>query len=184
MGSCTTNGATVTSGSGIGTSPELTGPKATVPARECRADEPAPPAVTVTNAELQSHSTARDCWMVLGCGVYAISSYKHSGGNIVHSWCGKDGTTSFVGKHPWSYLQVMLGMSATLIGKYSGTPIGSSVGRQNPISLAEIGRHNTPKDCWSCIHGTVYELHFYLPDHDAGGYAETIAGCFECARRK
>ena len=122
--------------------------------------------------------------MVLGCGVYAISSYKHSGGNIVHSWCGKDGTTSFVGKHPWSYLQVMLGMSATLIGKYSGTPIGSSVGRQNPISLAEIGRHNTPKDCWSCIHGTVYELHFYLPDHDAGGYAETIAGCFECARRK
>ena len=78
----------------------------------------------------------------------------------------------------------MLGMSATLIGKYSGTPIGSSVGRQNPISLAEIGRHNTPKDCWSCIHGTVYELHFYLPDHDAGGYAETIAGCFECARRK
>lgn len=167
-GSCTTNGATVTSGSGIGTSPELTGPKATVPARECRADEPTPPAVTVTNAELQSHSTATDCWMVLGCGVYDISSYKHSGGNIVHSWCGKDGTTSFVGKHPWSYLQVMLGMSATLIGKYSGTPIGSSVGRQNPISLAEIGRHNTPKDCWSCIHGTVYELHFYLPDHDAG----------------
>ncbi len=168
VGSCTTNGAPVSSGSGTGTPPELTGPTAQVPARTCRADEPTPPATTITNAELQSHSSPTDCWMVLGCGVYDITNYKHSGGNIVHSWCGKDGTTSLVGKHPWSYLQVMLGMNAKLMGKYGGTPVGTSVGRQNPLSLAEIGQHNTPNDCWSCIHGTVYDLTFYLPDHDAG----------------
>ncbi|CAJ1422932.1 unnamed protein product [Effrenium voratum] len=169
VGSCTTNGASVSgSGTGTGATPDLTGPAAQVPARSCRADEPVPPATVITHTELATHSTAADCWMVLGCGVYDISSYRHSGGNVVHSWCGTDGTTSFTGKHPWTYLQVLLNMNSKLMGTYGGTPVGSSVGRQNPVSLAEIAKHNTPSDCWSCIHGKVYELHFYMQDHDAG----------------
>jgi len=169
VGSCTTDGATPASGNGIGTTETMTGPQAQVPARQCQADEPTPPETTITNAELQTHNTPTDCWMVLGCGVYDVSSYVHSGGNgVVHAWCGSDGTTSFIGKHPWTYLSILLNMGGVLVGKYGGTPVGTSVGRETPLALTEIAKHNTPSDCWSCIHGKVYDLTFYMPDHDAG----------------
>ncbi|CAE7522704.1 Duox2 [Symbiodinium natans] len=169
IGSCTSNGATPASGNGIGTPETMAGPTAEVPARQCRADEPTPPATTVTDAELKLHNTPTDCWMVLGCGVYDVSAYKHSGGDgSVHAWCGGDGTTSFVGKHPWTYLAILLNKGAVLKGQYGGSSVPTSVSRQTPLALTEIAKHNTATDCWSCIHGQVYELHFYMPDHDAG----------------
>ena len=169
VGSCTSGGSTPTQGNGIAAPESMTGPTGQVPARQCQADEPTPPATTVTDAELQMHNTPTDCWMVLGCGVYDVSAYKHSGGDgSVHAWCGGDGTTSFVGKHPWTYLQILLNKGAVLMGKYGGTSVPQSVGRQTPLVLSEIAKHNTPTDCWSCVHGNVYDLTFYMPDHDAG----------------
>lgn len=32
-------------------------------------------------------------------------------------------------------------------------------------SLQDVARHATPGDCWMAIHGNVYDLTTYLPDH-------------------
>eukprot|EP00961_Rhodomonas_salina_P243553 3291394-Rhodomonas_salina.2 len=84
----------------------------------CTASEPSPPDVTVTAAELQAHNTAGNCWLVLGCGVYDVSAYTHSGGKkLVTQWCGKDATSSFSARHPMSYLRVLLTRGGKLVGK-------------------------------------------------------------------
>ena len=33
------------------------------------------------------------------------------------------------------------------------------------MSLAEVARHSSAQDCWMVIHGTVYNLSAYLPEH-------------------
>ena len=32
-------------------------------------------------------------------------------------------------------------------------------------TLAELGQHSTPEDCWMAIGGKVYDVTAYLPDH-------------------
>ena len=41
----------------------------------------------------------------------------------------------------------------------SGAPARKS------YTLAEVAAHASPKDCWMAIHGKVYDVTTYLPDH-------------------
>ena len=36
------------------------------------------------------------------------------------------------------------------------------------FSVDEIAKHNTEEDCWVVIHGKVYDVTEFLPDHPGG----------------
>lgn len=38
-------------------------------------------------------------------------------------------------------------------------------GAEKRYTLSEVARHASPGDCWMAIHGKVYDLTPYLPDH-------------------
>uniref|UniRef100_A0A0G4FHR1 Cytochrome b5 heme-binding domain-containing protein n=1 Tax=Chromera velia CCMP2878 TaxID=1169474 RepID=A0A0G4FHR1_9ALVE len=78
--------------------------------RECTASEPQPPAdVIIDSKELATHNSAADCWQAIGCGVYDVTAYSHSGGQgFITAKCGKDAHASFSGKHPMTYLQAFM----------------------------------------------------------------------------
>ena len=49
--------------------------------------------------------------------------------------------------------------------------------KDNKISMEEVSKHSTPEDCWSVIHGEVYDLTDFIEEHPAGPEAITnIAG--------
>lgn len=137
--------------------------------RTCNINEPTPPPTEIGLDELSKHGIPNDCWMSIGCGVYDVSSYIHSGGQaLVHAYCGKDATVSFGGKHPWAYLQVLLSQGAVLKGRLGAVPVVSSVSRRAVISPNEVAKHRFANDCWACIAGSVYNLTAFHPTHDAG----------------
>jgi cytochrome b involved in lipid metabolism len=41
------------------------------------------------------------------------------------------------------------------------------------ISMQEVAKHNKMNDCWVAIHGKVYNVSDFLPEHP-GGYASTL----------
>jgi len=46
------------------------------------------------------------------------------------------------------------------------TPEGTQAMPATPgFTLAEVAQHATESDCWMAIHGQVYDLSAYLPDH-------------------
>ncbi|MCK9351545.1 MAG: cytochrome b5-like heme/steroid binding domain-containing protein [Candidatus Paceibacterota bacterium] len=56
---------------------------------------------TLAAAEIARHSTASDCWIIIGGKVYDVSGYatEHPGGaQNIESFCGKDGTEAFATK--------------------------------------------------------------------------------------
>lgn len=45
-------------------------------------------------------------------------------------------------------------------------PGAGAVYRPLPVLRPEeVGRHNTPNDCWVTVHGVVFNLTAYLPEH-------------------
>lgn len=47
------------------------------------------------------------------------------------------------------------------------------------ITLKDVTKHNTEKDCWMVIHDKVYDITKFIPDHPGG---DTITlGCGEDA---
>jgi cytochrome b involved in lipid metabolism len=55
-----------------------------------------------TAAQVAKHGTAKNCWTIIGKGVYNLTSWvnQHPGGagNIL-SLCGRDGTQAFLAQH-------------------------------------------------------------------------------------
>jgi len=62
----------------------------------------------VSLTELSQHSSASDCWTVYNAEVYDMTNYNHPGGRpLIEGQCGQDGTSSFLGTHPESYLSMI-----------------------------------------------------------------------------
>ena len=53
----------------------------------------------------------------------------------------------------------LAGLSAPETLADAGAPVKKS------YSLAEVATHATPGNCWMAIHGKVYDVTAYLPDH-------------------
>lgn len=47
----------------------------------------------------------------------------------------------------------------------STPPTAPQAGGVKVLSLAEVARHASAQDCWMAIHGQVYDLSTYLPEH-------------------
>jgi cytochrome b involved in lipid metabolism len=56
-----------------------------------------PSGKTFTAAEVSTHSTEPDCWMIISAKVYNVTTYvnKHPGGDEILQGCGKDATSMF-----------------------------------------------------------------------------------------
>lgn len=54
---------------------------------------------TYTMADVSTHSTKSDCWMVIDDSVYNVTAFvdKHPGGEVILERCGKDATSYFKG---------------------------------------------------------------------------------------
>lgn len=57
--------------------------------------------------------------------------------------------------------------SADAAGERPGIlPGAGAIYRPLPVLRSEeVGRHNTPNDCWITLHGVVFNLSAYLPEH-------------------
>jgi cytochrome b involved in lipid metabolism len=61
----------------------------------------------------------------------------------------------------------------------TSSPPLSSACASNPgcITMEELARHNTATDCWTGLHGNVYDLTGYANNHPGGARAVTnLAG--------
>ena len=77
--------------------PVVTPPAVTIPT-------PTPPnnSTILTAAEVATHNTASNCWMIISGKVYNFTSFipSHPGGSSMVPYCGRDGTSSFVSGPP------------------------------------------------------------------------------------
>lgn len=67
---------------------------------------------TYTMADVSTHSTKSDCWMVIENSVYNVTAFvdKHPGGEVILEGCGKDATGYFKGvrEHAKPLVQAIL----------------------------------------------------------------------------
>jgi cytochrome b involved in lipid metabolism len=66
------------------------------------AQKPASTNLPLTLDEVKKHNSADDCWSIIDGNVYDLTNWveSHPGGNErITAICGKDGTSSFLGKH-------------------------------------------------------------------------------------
>ncbi|MCL4354401.1 hypothetical protein M1349_02915 [Patescibacteria group bacterium] len=67
--------------------------------------------IKLTTAEVAKHSSSDDCWMIISNKVYDFTDYMNShpgGAGTIIPYCGKDGTSAFVGKPHSQYAQTLL----------------------------------------------------------------------------
>jgi L-lactate dehydrogenase (cytochrome) len=48
------------------------------------------------------------------------------------------------------------------------------------ISVSEIGRHNTPSDCWIVVDGQVWDVTDFHEEHPGGSAGESFEVCVCC----
>jgi cytochrome b involved in lipid metabolism len=44
------------------------------------------------------------------------------------------------------------------------------------FSIREVARHNTPEDCWLLVHGRIYDVTAWVPQHPGGALIYVKAG--------
>lgn len=94
----------------------------------------APPSVTLTLAEIGTHNTRQNCWIVVSNVVYDVTSYisQHPGGaNEITNTCGTDATNAFqsrggTGSHSQN--------ARNLLSNYAVGTLGSDVTVNPPTS--------------------------------------------------
>lgn len=141
----------------------------------------------ITLEELSKHSTPEDCWTAVDGTVVDLTSYlaKHPGGSaVLQQLCGKDGTNAFKGQHsgqqtPMAQLQALaIGTLAATepAPSASATDTGASTAI-GALTVAEVAKHNSAKDCWSVVNGNVYDLTSYISSHPGGsGAIQSLCG--------
>jgi cytochrome b involved in lipid metabolism len=85
----------------------------------------------LTAAEVAKHTTANDCWSVVGSNVYDLTPYvsSHPGGqSVIKAICGKDGTAAFTAQHG------TVGKAANVL---AGFKLGALVGAAASTSLPQ-----------------------------------------------
>ena len=55
----------------------------------------------------------------------------------------------------------------------SGAEVGTS---PNSFTADEVAEHNSPSDCWLLIHGKVYDVTDWVPNHPGGSMIFVRAG--------
>eukprot|EP00049_Salpingoeca_infusionum_P014927 m.286275 g.286275 ORF g.286275 m.286275 type:complete len:1080 (+) comp15779_c0_seq1:241-3480(+) len=121
-----------------------------------------------TMDEVAAHTSKTDCWVVLHGKVYDLTSFleDHPGGAAsIMAYAGKDASKQFDMLH-----------AADIIPKYADDYLVGVVAGQGSttaltpggLTMAEVAKHNTSKDCWIVIHGKAYDLTTFLNDHPAG----------------
>ena len=121
----------------------------------------------ITLQELHEHSMAEDCWVSYYGDVYAMTEYAptHPAGPVlVYAVCGWDGTAAYAEYHEQSLLktvhQYFIGTmepGTVFVDETTQTPRTMTV-----ISIQELARHNSPKDCWVAYYDDVYDLTNYM----------------------
>jgi cytochrome b involved in lipid metabolism len=160
--------------------------------------------VTLTSAEVASHNTLQNCWLIISGKVYNVTSYisQHPGGaQMILNSCGKDGTTMYQtkggggGNHSnnaynllSNYLIGNLGASvavnpttAQIVNVSNPTTTPVVLPTSQPVSnltltSAEVASHNTLQNCWLIISGKVYNVTSYISKHP-GGVSMIINQC-------
>jgi cytochrome b involved in lipid metabolism len=71
--------------------------------QEMPQDTPSAMIPSYTAAEVSTHATKDDCWLILDNGVYDVTSFipSHPGGDKILRGCGQDATAMF-SQHPES----------------------------------------------------------------------------------
>lgn len=57
----------------------------------------------------------------------------------------------------------------------SAAPSSPMAASQTSYTLAQVAAHATAADCWMVIHGAVYDVTTFIPDHEGGD--EILRGC-------
>lgn len=88
---------------GCTTAPNKTMPQATPTPTPTPAATTTSESTTYTLADVQKHTTANDCWLVIDGGVYDVTKFvpQHPGGEKILKGCGTDASALFrsVAKH-------------------------------------------------------------------------------------
>jgi cytochrome b involved in lipid metabolism len=138
---------------------------------------PTPTSSTYTASQIAAHSSASDCWIVVGTNVYSVAAYLsfHPGGSYaISKLCGRDATTAFgnkggIGKTHSAAANTTLG--GFLIGTLSGAAPASAPLNPAPGSVyttADVTAHSAATDCWIIISGKVYSVAPYVSLHPGG----------------
>lgn len=86
---------------------------------------------SLTAAEVANHSSAGDCWSVVGSNVYDLTPYvsSHPGGSaVIKAICGKDATAAFTAQH---------GSAGKAANVLAGFKLGALAGAAASTSLPE-----------------------------------------------
>jgi cytochrome b involved in lipid metabolism len=88
--------------------------------------QPTANTVTLSAAEVARHNSAGNCWMIVSGKVYNFTRYipSHPAGSAMVPYCGRDGTSAFVGKPHSSFAAGLL--AGYLLGNLNQTITVSS----------------------------------------------------------
>ncbi len=88
-------------------------------------------ATTYTTADIATHNTSSDCWVIINNNVYNLTSFlsTHSGGaSVITPVCGKNGTSTFnSGPHSTSTLSAISSSIIGTLGTSTVSPVLSSI---------------------------------------------------------
>lgn len=155
---------------------------------------------TYAFAAVQQHASAKDCWTIVGGGVYNLTTWipRHPGGSgVIKAMCGIDATAAFAGQHG------LIGREATRLARYrignlapaerpspvsspsaGATPTASGSATSSPAPSADpvftggqVASHATPTSCWTVVGASVYDVTRWISRHPGGaGVIKTLCG--------
>ena len=155
-----------------------------------------------TLADVKTHSTSKNCWTVVGSGVFNLTDWvgRHAGGSaFILAMCGVDATTSFRNQHgligpeanrlatfrvgalskPKATPIVAANSSASASSAASPSPKASASATpaaNNTFTSAQVASHGAVGSCWTVVNSSVYNVTSWIARHPGGGRA-IVAMC-------